>query len=235
MSGLRKAVLFDMDGVLVLTESIKAEAHVATVEKLGGKASLELYTTMLGQSHENIRSAYLRAAGLRTDPQEYTRAYRAIYHALLDKKLAARPGAKELVEGLRRQGFRLAVVSSSAASSVRKILEAIGLQDAFDVRVTSDDTRQRKPDPAPYILALSRLGLPASAAVILEDSATGIIAAVRAQIPVIAVRHAFNQGEAFDDARAILDSFEDTGAAIALVRSILTSEDQEHGNHQTNR
>jgi len=216
----RYAILFDMDGVIVLTETLKAEAHVAAVEHVGGHGNRDLYIQMLGQSHESIRSAYLRAAGIQADPERYTQYYRKMYHNLLDTKLVIRPGVKELVKELHKLGFLLAVVSSSSAASITKILESIQLIDVFDVRVTSDDTKERKPDPAPYLLALKKLGISAEQALIFEDSPSGVEAAIRAGVRVVAVRHDFNQDQEFAGTIAILASFQEPDKIISLIQSV---------------
>jgi HAD superfamily hydrolase (TIGR01509 family) len=217
----KKAILFDMDGVLVLTEVVKAEAHVATIEKLGGSANIDLYIEMLGQSHESIRSAYLKAAEIQTDPKLYTKYYRDIYHELLENKLIVRPGARELVNELFGQGFFLAVVSSSSATSMKKIMKSIGLDGRFEVQVTSDDTKERKPDPAPYLLALKKLGVLPHDAIVFEDSYSGVQAALGAGIRTIAVRHDFNRNEIFKGTFAILESFQETDKIVSLLRSFL--------------
>ena len=225
MADNKKAILFDMDGVLVLTEITKAEAHVTTVENFGGNASVDLYIKMLGQSHESIRSAYLHEAGIQTDPKSYTKQYRIIYHDLLDKKLKTRPGAKELVKELHNQGFLLAVVSSSSSASVTKIINSIDLENVFDVQVTSDDVKERKPDPAPYLLALKKLGTSAHDAIIFEDSLSGVEAAIRASVRVIAVRHDFNKDQPFEGTITILKSFQETDKIISFLRSELFGKD----------
>jgi HAD superfamily hydrolase (TIGR01509 family) len=182
---------------------------------------------MLGQSHKSIRTAYLRAAGIQVDPDLYSKNYRKIYHDLLDKKLVVRPGAIELVNKLRSHGFLLAVVSSSSSASVLKILKSIHLENAFDVQITSDDVKEPKPDPTPYLLALKKLGVSALNAIAFEDSPSGVEAAIHARVRVIAVRHAFNMEQSFDGTIAILDSFSDVEIIFNLIQEVFASGKQE--------
>ena len=151
----------------------------------------------------------------------FYKIFRNIYHALLDKKLEVRPGAVELVKELNRQGFAQAVVSSSSMSSIMKILKSIGLDDAFEVIISSDDVKEKKPDPEPYVLALKRLNIPPENAVIFEDTPSGVEAAIRANVRVIAVRHAFNSELKFEGTYAVLETFVNTDNTITLVQSIL--------------
>lgn len=221
MPDAQKAILFDLDGVIVLTENIKADAHVKTIEQLGGQASANLYIKVLGQSHEEVRTAFIEAAQIHADPNEYTRIFRKIYHDLLDEKLEVRPGAVELIRELQKLGLVLAVVSSSSKSSVMKILKDIGLNDAFEVFVTSDDVKEKKPNPEPYLSALDRLHTNPEYALIFEDSPSGVEAGIRANVRVIAVRHAYNAEQKFEGAYTILDDFLNTSEVINLVQSIL--------------
>ncbi len=221
-----KAILFDMDGVIVLTESIKAEAHAATISELGGSVSVNLYRKMLGESHESIRTAFLEAAGVQVDPLVYTKIYRKIYHSLLDQKLKIRPGAKELVEELKQQRFLLAIVSSSSLSSVSKILAAVGLEKVFDVQITSDDVKKSKPDPEPYLVALQKLAVQPKNAIVFEDSPSGIEAAIHANIRVIGVRHDFNVDHDFEGVTSVVNSFLNTKQVIYLIRANLANSEE---------
>ena len=221
MTDAKKVVLFDLDGVIVLSESVKAEAHVKTVERLGGKASTDLYIKVLGQSHEAVRLAFLSAAQIEADPNEYTKMFRKIYHDLLDEKLEIRPGAVELIKELKTLGYSLAVVSSSSKSSVMKILKSIGLENTFEVFVTSDDVKEKKPNPEPYLLALKKLNAQPENAIIFEDFPSGVEAAIRANVRVIAVRHAFNGEQSFEGTYTIVESFLNVNQIIALIKSNL--------------
>ena len=216
-----KAVLFDMDGVIALTEYIKARAHVATIEQLGGRASPDLYLRMIGQSHAAIRSAYLKTSGVEADPAVYSKTFRPIYNQLIADELEIRPGAKELVTELRARGYLLGIVSSSSTSSIVKILTAGGLIDDFQTSISADDVSKTKPDPEPYLLALKRLEAPCHQSLAFEDSSTGIESARGAGIRVIGVRHEHNLTQDFSGAIAVLDSFLNTGSILELIDSTL--------------
>jgi phosphoglycolate phosphatase-like HAD superfamily hydrolase len=98
-------ILFDLDGVLVLSESLKAAAHVATIQEFGGDAPISLYSKLMGQSHEKVRSAFLATAGLDVELETYTQTFRKIYHQLLQSKLEIAPGAVELLQQLGGKGY----------------------------------------------------------------------------------------------------------------------------------
>jgi HAD superfamily hydrolase (TIGR01509 family) len=219
MVTLKRAVLFDLDGVIALTEPLKAEAHASTIRQLGGSVPAELYVKMIGQHHEAVRDAFIQASGIQVDPETYSRIYRSTYGLLLDTKLEIRPGTKELIQVLHNMGYALAIVSSTALSSMTKILKYGELENLFDIYISSEDVQKKKPDPEAYLLALKRMDVQRQNAVILEDSKSGIQAAQQANIRVIGVRHSYNKDKDFDGAFGIIDSFSEVSSIIDIIES----------------
>jgi HAD superfamily hydrolase (TIGR01509 family) len=219
---MKKAILFDMDGVLVETEHLKAEAHARAVARFGGQAQQDLYARVMGQPHTAVRAAFIGAAGMEIDPAAYSSAYLEIYHHLLDTRLRLTPGVTALLAGLQARQLTLALVTSSQAGTTEKILRQAGLAGFFPVRIVAEDVRRGKPDPEPYQTALDRLALRSKAALALEDSQVGVAAAAAAGLPVIALRHRFNSGHDFSKAVQTLDSLSDTAGIIDLIELILS-------------
>ncbi len=219
-----RAVLFDMDGVVVTTEALKATAHAETVRSLGGTVSREFYGGVMGGIHEIVRAAYMREGGIGPDPTQYTELYGEIYRELVERNLEAVPGVLALLEALRKEGFRTALVTSSRKHMVEQIFRLLPLEPFFDVVLTAEDTPRHKPEPDPYLLGLERLGGAAEAAVVFEDSDAGARAGLAADLPVIAYRHEFNEGHAFEGVAARIDSFEPAGRVVDLVRGLLAQD-----------
>jgi HAD superfamily hydrolase (TIGR01509 family) len=217
-----QAVFFDLDGVIIPTEAIKGQVHAQTVASFGGSASPSLYIDYIGQSHEDVRRAFITASGMEIDPQAYTRTFRQIYHARLEADLVFSPGAGELLEALARQGYRLALVSSSSASSISLILEKLGITGTFDTVITADDVSRKKPAPDAYLAALKQLSITSAQAVVFEDSQVGIDAAASAGIIVVAVRHSYNHKQDFSRTFTVLDSLADTPSILELIATIFS-------------
>jgi HAD superfamily hydrolase (TIGR01509 family) len=214
-------VLFDLDGVLVATEELKARAHAETVRRYGGALDLGFYGEVMGKSHEEAARAFIEASGADLDTAAYARVFNAVYGDLLKTDLHPVPGAAELVAALRGEGYRLAVVSSSLRWMMDEVLNRTDLADAFEASVSADDVAHEKPSPEPYLKALSELGLEPGRAVVIEDSETGVASAVSAGLPVIAVRHRFNVRHDFSRARAELDGLGDTRRTIRTIARAL--------------
>ena len=218
----KRAVLLDLDGVLVHTERLKAQAHSAAVRRFGGaEVPLSYYAEVIGQSHEQVRSAYFKVGAIYVDPSVYTRAYREIYRDILLTDLELRTGSVALLRRLSQKGYALAVVSSSDSRAMDQILTQTQVIEFFDVLVSGDDVDRKKPAPDAYLLALELLAIPSTFAVVIEDSEAGIQAAVNAGIPALAVRHSMNFHHDFSPAYIVLDSLRNTCEIVQAIDRLL--------------
>jgi HAD superfamily hydrolase (TIGR01509 family) len=212
-----KGVLFDLDGVLVDSEPLKARAHSETVAHFGGRLDPAYYGEVMGRSHYLAAKAFSEAAGIGFDHEAYARAFSSNYARLLREHLQLTAGARELVDELRRGGYRLAVVSSSLRWMMDEALARAGLAGCFDAEVSADDVREEKPSPEPYRAALARLALEPGDAVVIEDSESGVASALAAGVRVIAVRHAYNARHDFSGAGAVLEGLADWEAVMRVI------------------
>ena len=97
-----------------------------------------------------------------------------------------RPGARELIDGLRAAGIPIALVTMSIRRMALQVAAAIG-DDVFGVVIAGDDVEHPKPHPQPYLLAAERLGVPIHDCVAIEDSEFGLVSAVSSGAAAIGV------------------------------------------------
>jgi HAD superfamily hydrolase (TIGR01509 family) len=218
---LESAVLFDLDGVLVESEGLKARAHAAAIAELGDGviAPPLLYREVIGQSIEVVSSRFMAAAGIDVAVDRYVRVFANHYHSLLARHVTASAGAENLLAALDTGGWRLAVVTSSDRTVLEEILRRTRLP-AFSVEVCSEDIPNPKPSPECYRRALSLLAVSASRAVVIEDTQPGIEAALAADLRVVAVRHPWNASQDLSRADAHLDSLSDTAGIVRLIEHL---------------
>src|SRR3712207_8934514 len=96
-------VLIDMDGVVAATEALKGEAHVRSCAHFGGRADIDLYRSVMGQSFTAVSRSFREASGLSVPDEAYTAHYGHEYRRLLGTGVAAVPGAVDLLRLLRSE------------------------------------------------------------------------------------------------------------------------------------
>jgi HAD superfamily hydrolase (TIGR01509 family) len=184
-SGLR-AVLFDMDGLLVDSEPLWFEAECAVMATLGGSWSRADQLELTGGSLEHS-VAYMRARALRpAEPALIGKWLLDAMAALIaERGVPLMAGAAELLAELAAARMPTALVTSAQRRIMDAVIASTGL--AFAVTVCAEDVSRGKPDPEPYLRAAAALGQAPAGCVALEDSPRGIAAAQAAGCPVIAV------------------------------------------------
>jgi HAD superfamily hydrolase (TIGR01509 family) len=182
-----RAVIFDLDGLLLDTEILWHHAEVELFRRHGAEFSWDDKMVVIGTSFAfTARYFAERLARPPEDGEALVREMIALMHDELRRDVAARPGAVELVNRLRGR-VALGLASNSPRMLVDTALATAELVDVFDAIVTSDDVAHAKPAPDLYLLACERLGVAPADAVALEDSASGVAAAKAAGLTCIAV------------------------------------------------
>jgi HAD superfamily hydrolase (TIGR01509 family) len=182
-----RAVVFDMDGLLLDTEVLWQRAETRLFARHGSEFTFEDKLTVMGTSAAFTGEFFAQRLGLSPDHAAVLiHEVSDLMHDELQKQVDGRPGAIELVERLRGR-IPLGLASNSPRFLVNAALTSAKLTDAFDAVVTSDDVANHKPAPDIYLLVCERLGVAPADALALEDTASGIAAAKAAGLACIAV------------------------------------------------
>jgi HAD superfamily hydrolase (TIGR01509 family) len=182
-----RAVVFDMDGLLLETEVLWQRAEARLFSRHGAEFTFEDKLTVMGTSAAFTGEFFARRLGLPADrASSLIREVSDLMLAELQAQVDARPGAVELVKRLQGR-LPLGLASNSPRFLIDAALKGAGFSDAFDAVVSSDDVARPKPAPDLYLLACERLGVAPADALALEDTTSGIAAAKAAGMACIAV------------------------------------------------
>jgi beta-phosphoglucomutase len=183
-----KAVIFDMDGVLVDSEPWHYEIETILFKKLGLDVSEELHHTYLGTAGDLMYSDLKERFDIPMSLDEllkWDEGYRIdIFSKMADIKPI--PGIPELLKELKYNNIKTAVATSSVPGIVDIILQKCGIVSYFDAVVTTETVGKSKPAPDVYLFAAQRIGVSPSNCVVFEDSFNGIRAARSASMYCIA-------------------------------------------------
>lgn len=181
-----RAVVFDLDGVLIQSEEVWDEVRERYVRERGGRYDAEIQRALMGMSSTEWSRYLHEAAGVPDAPEEINAA---VVHRMLDayrEHLPLIPGAVEAVRRLADR-FTLGVASSSNRELIDTVLEVAGLAPSFSATVSSEEVARGKPAPDVYLEAARRLGVDPAGCAAIEDSHGGIRSAKSAGMRVIAI------------------------------------------------
>ncbi len=181
------AVIFDMDGTLLDTESVFRTIVFDVCTELGFEMTDDVHRGMVGSSHEHTRQLLVESYGVTFPYTIFDERCRVIMRERSHGGVPLKPGAREFVTALRDNNVPTAVATSSRNPHAQHHLGAAGLLDLFDTIVTRDDVRNPKPHPEPYLTAAGRLGIEPTRCLALEDSHAGVRAAHAAGMQTIMV------------------------------------------------
>ena len=210
MSSRFKAIVFDFDGLIVDTEVPEYEAWLGIFRSYGVDLPLSVWTPHIGGGHDgfDIYAHLAELTGMRVDRDELRDRRRSAFAGLF-KHAVPLPGVEDYIATARERGMRIGIASSSTHPWVDPKLEQIGLSDAFDTVVCSEDVGRSKPNPASYLKALDDLGVVADEGFALEDSPTGVHGAKNAGLLCVAVPGAMTRDRSYDHADMRIESLAD--------------------------
>jgi len=183
-----RAFIFDMDGVLIDSETQYKDIERALFEEVGAAIGHEEHCAYQGSSNPVMWSLIKEKHGLNHPLEELVAMTeeRVIRFFSALPKIEPMPGVVNLLHRLQIKGMKLALASSSSIAVINIVLDKTGLAPFFEVVVDCTEAGAGKPDPAIFRLAHKKLGVPRENCVIIEDSTNGIKAAKAAGIYCIA-------------------------------------------------
>jgi HAD superfamily hydrolase (TIGR01509 family) len=206
-AGAIAAVIFDLDGVLIDSESVWDAARRDIALSAGGRWPPDAQRAMMGMSSTEWSAYMHEELGVALAPEEISRAVVARLDELYRQRLPLISGARKTVVRLA-DAWPLGLASSANRPIIELVLELSGLEDRFVATVSSEEVARGKPAPDVYLEAARRLGVEPARCAAVEDSTNGLLSAAAAGMTVFAVpnREFPPDAEALTVAAEVLDS-----------------------------
>jgi mannitol-1-/sugar-/sorbitol-6-/2-deoxyglucose-6-phosphatase len=183
-----RAMLFDMDGLLIDSEPLWHDAEIYAFGLAGLRLTKEqcLETTGL-RVDEVVEFRYAESPWTAPSQEAVAEAIVARVVELVHTRGVLKPGVDEALGVARAAGLRVALASSSPYVIIDAVLDTFGLRSAFELIHSAQDEARGKPEPDVYLTAARKLGVEPAACVALEDSPNGVVAAKAAGMKCIAI------------------------------------------------
>jgi HAD superfamily hydrolase (TIGR01509 family) len=186
MAGVVKAVVFDLDGVLIDSEPVWERVRRSYVAQHGGNWTEDAQQRLMGMSTPEWAAYLSEGLGVDEDPGEVQRAVIEEMAQTYESRLSLLPGADDAVRRIGQQ-WPLGLASSSPRRLIDRVLQLTGWTPLFQATRSTEEVPRGKPAPDVYEAVARDLGRETSACAAIEDSSNGILSAAAAGLRVIAI------------------------------------------------
>jgi HAD superfamily hydrolase (TIGR01509 family) len=204
-----KAVLFDMDGVIVDTEPLHRKAYFKTFNELEIEVSEGLYTSFTGASTKRVCETLINKFNLNQSHEDIATIKRAHFKDYFynDDEFDLIPGVRELIQHYHENGITLILASSATMTTINMVFEKFGLEKYFSGKISGADLKESKPHPEVFLLAAELANQPVENCMVIEDSTNGILAAHRANIFCAAYRSLHSKDQDYTLADTVVSDY----------------------------
>ena len=193
-----EALIFDMDGLMVDSERLYWEVEREIARQFGKKVSEETLWRMMGRGPIEGMRIFVQELGLPITSERAKEMRDEVMREKYRNESEPMPGLIHILDALSGR-LKLAVCTGAQREFMEIVVDRLKVRDRFDVLQASDEIRQGKPHPEIYRAACAKLGVAPRLAIVLEDSANGCLAAIRAGCYTIAVPSMYSEGQDFSD------------------------------------
>ena len=206
-----KAILFDMDGVIVDTEPLHHKAYHRMFVDVNIKVSATLYESFTGKSTLSICEQLCSDFKLSETPQALVSLKRMHFNELFesDSGLALIEGVLDLIKDFHSNGLTLVLASSASMPNIDRIFKRFDLDQYFVAKLSGADLKASKPHPEIFIKAAEASGHAREYCMVIEDSTNGITAAKAAGIFCVGYNSANSKNQDYSEANKVITHFKE--------------------------
>lgn len=206
-----KAVIFDMDGVIIDSEPLHYRAYHQMFDEVGISVSAELYDSLTGKSTINVCKQLKEHFQLSHTPDELATIKRRHYDIIFenDKDFDLIKGVRQLIENYHANGLTLVLGSSATMASIDRIFKRFDLNHYFKAKLSGAELKASKPHPEIFIKAAEATGFFPEECVVIEDATNGIEAAKGAGIFCVGFDSEHSKNQDYSQADLVIKDFEE--------------------------
>ena len=201
-----KAVIFDMDGVIVNSEPLHHLAYKKMFEEFQLDVSNSLYESFTGQSTYSICKQLCDIFNLNKDPNELVLSKRKHFKVIFegDSSFQMIDGAMNLIENYFNNDLTLILASSASMTNINRIFKKFDLNKFFKAKISGADLKESKPNPEIFVKAAEFSGFDKEECIVIEDSTNGIMAAKSAGIYCVGYNSLNSKNQNYDNANLVI-------------------------------
>lgn len=208
-----KAVIFDMDGVIINSEPQHYQAYVMVCQEYGIEFPYEEYKGFIGGTHQKVCEYVSYELKVPLSPEVIREKIREnIAYLIKTEGYEEIKGIKSLIQDLHRNHYKLAVASSSPQKEIQAVVDFLGIQDCFEKLISGESVTHPKPSPEIFEKAMKELGVTKDECVIIEDSSNGVNAGCSAGVPVLGFYNPDSGNQDLSRAVMVVEGFEEVDA-----------------------
>lgn len=221
-------ILFDVDGTLVDSNDLHAEAWMKALVKFGHVVNANEIKPWIGKGGDKILADLIGLDPEGSEAKAIGDLRAEIFKTQYVSRVKAFPCARELLHDLKAQGFQIAIATSARDDELEAILKSSGLEGIFPKSTSSDDADRSKPDPDIILAALKKTKAKASDTIMIGDTPYDIEAARAAAVACVAVRSGDWSDSSLSKAIHIYDDLAHIYSSLRDERSAIASREDQY-------
>ena len=213
-----KAVIFDMDGVIIDSEPIHFEVDMQTMREFGVNISKDELNKYVGTTNEYMLNDLINKYKIQKSIKEILEYKMELtIRRIKETKINAISGIPELLISLKHNNIKTAIGSSSPKELIITVIEKFQSGKYFDCIVSGDEVKEGKPKPDIYLEVSKRIGVNPEECIVIEDSRNGVLAAKNAGMKCFGFRNVNSGNQDLSKADIIVDSIRNIDIEIIKV------------------